>query len=54
MPGSTRDLAEFELADLETAIAADYPAVRAMQESEDFVAGPLAFAEKRPPQWKGR
>ena len=40
--------------DLETAIAADYPAVRAMRASEDFVEGPLAFAEKRPPQWKGR
>ena len=40
--------------DLETAIAGDYPAVRAMQASEDFIEGPLAFAEKRPPEWKGR
>ncbi|MCP5027667.1 MAG: enoyl-CoA hydratase [Actinomycetia bacterium] len=31
-----------------------YPAVIAMQKSEDFVEGPLAFAEKRSPQWKGR
>ena len=31
-----------------------YPAVAAMFRSEDFVEGPRAFAEKRPPQWKGR
>ena len=33
---------------------ARYPAVAAMFHSEDFVEGPRAFAEKRPPQWKGR
>ncbi|HAE54960.1 MAG TPA: enoyl-CoA hydratase, partial [Acidimicrobiaceae bacterium] len=32
----------------------DYPAVRAMMESDDAREGPLAFAEKRPPEWKGR
>jgi enoyl-CoA hydratase/carnithine racemase len=31
-----------------------YPAVAAMFHSEDFIEGPRAFAEKRPPQWKGR
>ena len=40
--------------DLETAIAGDFPGVHAMRASEDFIEGPLAFAEKRPPEWKGR
>ena len=31
-----------------------YPAVAALYRSEDFVEGPLAFSQRRPPQWKGR
>lgn len=31
-----------------------YPAIAALFTSEDFKEGPLAFAQKRPPQWKGR
>ena len=31
-----------------------YPAISALFRSEDFVEGPLAFSQKRPPQWKGR
>ena len=31
-----------------------YPAVAALFTSEDFKEGPLAFSQKRPPQWKGR
>ncbi len=31
-----------------------YPAISAMLRSEDFKEGPMAFAQKRPPQWKGR
>ena len=31
-----------------------YEAVAALYRSEDFVEGPLAFAQKRPPRWKGR
>src|SRR5690348_12967512 len=32
----------------------NYEAVRAMFKSEDFREGPMAFAQKRPPQWKGK
>jgi enoyl-CoA hydratase/carnithine racemase len=31
-----------------------YPAISALFKSEDFVEGPMAFAQKRPPAWKGR
>ncbi|HEY2483095.1 MAG TPA: enoyl-CoA hydratase, partial [Caulobacteraceae bacterium] len=30
-----------------------YPAVAALFRSEDFIEGPRAFAEKRPPNWAG-
>jgi len=39
---------------LETALATVYPATKAMQDSEDYVEGPKAFAEKRKPNWQGR
>ena len=31
-----------------------YDAVRAMNGSTDYIEGPRAFSEKRPPQWQGR
>jgi crotonobetainyl-CoA hydratase len=31
-----------------------YPAIGELLRSEDFIEGPLAFAQKRPPQWKGK
>ncbi|MES2034208.1 MAG: enoyl-CoA hydratase-related protein, partial [Pseudomonadota bacterium] len=30
------------------------PAVAALFKSEDFKEGPMAFAQKRAPEWKGR
>ena len=38
---------------VEEAMAQKYPAIRDMVKSEDFVEGPLAFSEKRKPDWKG-
>ena len=38
---------------LELAMNAKYDQVSAMRHSADFVEGPLAFSEKRPPHWKG-
>lgn len=39
---------------LEAAVAGRYEELGRMLKSEDFVEGPRAFAEKRPPRWQGR
>ena len=41
-------------ASLEEAIRGHYPVLGDMFKSEDFIEGPLAFAQKRRPNWKGR
>ncbi len=41
-------------ASVQEAMAARYDGLRRMGKSEDFVEGPRAFAEKRPPRWQGR
>ncbi len=39
---------------LNEALRATFPISEQMMTSEDTVEGPLAFSEKRPPDWKGR
>ncbi len=39
---------------LDKALHTIFPVTKQMQASEDYVEGPLAFSEKRPPNWKGK
>jgi len=44
----------FEAGGVQAAHEGKYPAVSALVKSEDFVEGPLAFSEKRKPNWSGK
>ena len=46
----------FVAVSLEQAMAEqrEYPAVKAMAASQDYVEGPKAFSEKRAPKWTGK
>ena len=44
----------FNEPDLEKSMKAKYSAVGELFGSEDFIEGPVAFAEKRLPNWKGK
>ena len=44
----------FEEGGMRAAHEKQYDAVKAMAKSEDFIEGPVAFSEKRKPDWKGR
>lgn len=39
---------------LEGSMKVPYESVRTLSSSEDFVEGPRAFSEKRPPNWQGK
>ncbi len=41
-------------ADLEQAMALQLDSVGELYRSQDFIEGPRAFAEKRPPRWQGK
>ncbi|MBO6565053.1 MAG: enoyl-CoA hydratase/isomerase family protein [Pseudomonadales bacterium] len=47
-------MAGMDADNLEAAIKGKYDQITAMRSSEDFVEGPLAFAEKRAPNWQGK
>jgi len=47
-------MASFDGGSVEELMSRRYDQVHAMLKSADFIEGPRAFAEKRPPVWKGK
>jgi enoyl-CoA hydratase/carnithine racemase len=43
-----------DTASLQESMEASYDSVKAMTTSQDFIEGPKAFSEKRPPNWQGK
>ncbi len=43
-----------DMPSLEESMKFKYDSVAAMSKSEDFIEGPKAFSEKRPPNWQGK
>ena len=43
-----------DMASLQESMRTRYESVAALQGSQDFIEGPRAFAEKRPPNWQGK
>lgn len=46
--------ASLDAESLRASMEQGYDSVRAMTTSEDFIEGPKAFSEKRPPNWQGK
>ena len=42
-----------DIASLQDSMEVNYDSVRRLVRSDDFIEGPKAFAEKRPPNWTG-
>ena len=46
--------ASLDAESLRASMEQGYDSVRAMSTSQDFIEGPKAFSEKRPPNWQGK